>query len=263
MSALSSDNTTSSSDQQLDHPNNKSDGRLVRPDQQPFSVGFSKEHPSEHKAFTGSSDDLLVPFCRSVQAVCYHDLYVQGKEYGIVEPCPNAPLFANCTILFEAMHNKENENYELYRKFVSWWTDAIARMILTGGIEDGIHFNLAGYSKERIQVVKDRYFSLMENDENVKWLEYEFVKNYNTSGRYRHVPHLKFNTKWTEEEKAIMNCPNDLYPGFTDWDLGVILRDDLLLSKCSFYCVNSVHDLTNYKKLSKEELKEQFGIDIQ
>ncbi|KAG2392489.1 hypothetical protein C9374_012741 [Naegleria lovaniensis] len=242
------------------------DGRLTRPNGLPFRVGFSKEHPSEQKAFTGLEDDLLIPFCKSLSCVCYHDLFVAARDHGIVIPCPNAPRFENCNVLFDAMHDFSHVNNGLYRKFVSWWTDAIARSILTAAVEDGIHFNLAGYTKERIKVVTERYNRMMKVDDCVEYLNYDFIKILNGNDdekQYRHVPHLIFNSKWSEEEKKLMeNCTGlaDIYPGFTDWDLGFILRDERLLGKCIFYCVNTVEELKNLKPMTSDELKDKFGI---
>ncbi|KAL9648939.1 hypothetical protein ABK040_008319 [Willaertia magna] len=330
-----------------DNSNNISDGRLTRPtvtttsnqqnqpQQLPFHAGFSKEHPSQHTAFTGTFTDLLIPFCKATNTVCYHDLYLYAKNYGILEKCPTVPRFENCNVLFDAMHDVTNENYNLYRVFVSWWTDVIGRMILTAAVtknvtktvtknvttnvikdcdndcamddhnivknckeeneeEKTIHFNLAGYTKERLQIICDRYNKLLSVEENCDYLQYHFINELNVTpfhtdnnalqnidntlqkntqhvtNKYKHVPHLKFNTKWTSEEKEKMKLTVDeIYPGFTDWDLGFILRDERILKMCKFYCINNVKELEeqlllNNKliALTKDEVKEIYGIEL-
>jgi hypothetical protein len=249
--------------QGTDNINNTSaNGRLIRPDSTVFTLALSKEHPAEHRAF-GFEDDLLVPFAKHFSSVCYHDLFLGAKQHGIVIPCPDAPRFANCNILFNDASDPENVNYELYRVFINWWTDVLARSVLTAGIEGGIHLNLAGYSKERVRVVSERYNRLISSNEYVKQLEYDFLKHYASSGKYDHVPHLSFNTKWTNEERELMKSSDeDIYPGFTDWDLAVILRDPLLLSKTTFYSVFSVKELDQLVPLTKQQLKDQFDIQL-
>ena len=241
------------------------DGRMIRPDGKPFSVGFSKEHPTQPHLAYGFDNDLLVPFTRYFDAICYTDYFIQSEEHGLLVPCPRVAPFSNCNILFEAMSDPTNENYTLYRQFVDWWSDAIARSILTAGLENGIFFNLAGYSKERVAAVIRRYNRLLESVD-ARALEYDFLKSYDPTGKYTIVPHLSMNTKWTDEERESIGClEEDLYPGFTDWDLGFIMRDERILAKTKFYFVNTPAELTEkhpVTPLSREELLERFGIEI-
>lgn len=261
-------------------------GLLSRPDQKPFSLALSKEHPSENRAY-GFSDDLLVPFAAHFDAVCYHGLYSSGLSYGIMEPCPNVPLFSNCNELFAIVHDETHGNHVLYRQFLHWWTLALVRCILTAGTEQGIHFNLCGYSKERITVLLNRYDRLMKDRSKIAYLTHgDLCERYccrvvesvgsdkkdddvttDSSSGYAYIPHEVFNTAWTPEEKVYMNtCDNDQFPGFTDWDLAFILRDEQLVRKTNFYCVSSVSDLTGgdapaLVPISPSQLKEQYLID--
>jgi hypothetical protein len=187
------------------------DGRVYNPNSTPFMIAFSKQHPGEHRAY-GFEDDLIAPFAKKVGAINYLDMYMAPTQYGVLDPIPPAPLFSNCDDLFSAMSDSTNKDYLLFRDYLRWWTDALARCIKTAALlKGGVHFNLGGYNRERVQVVKNRWARMLQGQ--LHEMNYELM-----GGIYKCVPHVCFNIAWTEEEKTVLQTEHN-YPGFTDWDL--------------------------------------------
>ncbi len=229
--------------------NMNKEGQLLDPRGKPFQLALSKEHPEEHRAH-GFEDDLLIPFAQHFDSVCYKYLFTDARSYGVTTACPQVPLFSDCEVLFSQMHDSNSENYLVYREFMSWWTDVLARCLLSAHT---IYFNLAGYTKERIQVITKRCQQLLDSSKETIALNYEFIE-------YQIVPHLIFNVPWTSEEKQVLKTAQGDYPGFTDWDLSVILNDASLLHRTHFYNVKHVTQLDSTKELTSAELEDVFGI---
>jgi len=71
-------------------------------EQKPFRVAFSKDHPTLYVAHAGDGTDLVPAFSKKLDAVSYLDLFSDPRGHGIAEPCPDAPIFSDCNVLFEA-----------------------------------------------------------------------------------------------------------------------------------------------------------------
>lgn len=242
------------------HCTSAENGKLVDPRGRPFEIVFSKEHPEEQRAH-GFDDDLLLPLALKLDCVCYKYMFSNAQIYGVSEPMPSVPLFSDCEVLFREMGDTTSPNYEKYRAFANWWTNVLARCILSGAVDSCVHFNLAGYSKQRVEVVTERYQAALtdQNNQQLVHLTYPFLKHRNP---YVIVPHVLYNVPWTDEEKQRISTP-DKYPGFTDWDLSLILNDQFVLEKTRFYNVANVAQLEamdSLSQLSSEELASTWGI---
>eukprot|EP00708_Paratrimastix_pyriformis_P005003 GAFH01003967.1.p1 GENE.GAFH01003967.1~~GAFH01003967.1.p1 ORF type:complete len:263 (-),score=51.05 GAFH01003967.1:67-744(-) len=197
---------------------------------------------------------------KRLDACNYIDLYADPAGFGISDPMPQAPIFSDCNVLFEAMNNPVNPNYKLYQDFIRWWDHALASCLLTGA-DTTLHFNLAGFSAARVKMAVNRYERLLADPISSTTVTY--------GSPYKCVQHLYFSRPWTAEERAIIGIPEgslDIYPGFTDWDLAFVLHDPHVLAHTHFYNIPNPAALAALPaegplpQLTREQLLADFGI---
>lgn len=174
--------------------------RLTDPDStaanpRPFRLALSKSQPGKSSGRGFGESDVLASFTQFVEARHYIHIKNDPQAYGL----DDRPDLVS-----------DNQ----------WLTHFLTRALLSARDGGGIAFNIAGYTKARVQVACQRYKTMLGDKQQLNPLA-------------KFLTHDEFMSEnWTDPERALLGYDDGRphFPGYTDWELAsIVCNPDLLV----------------------------------
>ncbi|MDP1624678.1 MAG: hypothetical protein Q8L64_02805 [bacterium] len=206
---------------------------LRDPKNKPFRLALSCGLPTIYDS------TLTTAFARCLSCYTFDDIDAQPNMFGLLRQ-----KLAISELIEGEKPNCIPPFSQINSNLIEWWDSYLWRAILTAYNQGGICFNLAKFSKARIELALHRYKYLRATKNKQKVLFLEFSQR-----------------PWSLEECDLVwpSYEKTRWPTYTEWEIAYILGT-VDCNNIEFFEVYSEADLDNLKALSNDILLIKYGI---